>query len=163
MPCIYRYTFFATQQEPVTMLLGASFKYQRSGGTQRLVEVKETFEYVPLLENLEQFLSNPEVLQEVIFCVYIAIEAMANYFKYFMQVTKSHFQPNDNLLGDFCDGSLYKEHPLFASNDGTLHLQFIVYYDDVEVANPLGSSKGKHKLGNEIAIDAYLQLYLYYF
>ena len=52
-------------------------------------------------------------------------------------MTKSHFQ-NGKFLEDLCDGSLYKEHPLFArdASDGTLHLQFIVYYDDVEVTNP---------------------------
>lgn len=66
-----------------------------------------------------------------------------------IQVTKSHSR-DDDLIGDFCDGSLYKNHPLFAHdfNDETLHLQFIVYHDEVEVTNPLGSSKGKHKLGN---------------
>ena len=54
------------------------------------------------------------------------------------------------FLHDFCDGSLYKEHPLFSSateSDKTLYLQFVLYYDDVETNNPLGSHRGKHKLG----------------
>lgn len=57
----------------------------------------------------------------------------------------------EGFLSDFCDGSLYKNHPLFSSateDDETLYLQFIMYYDDVEVNNPLGSHRGKHKLGN---------------
>lgn len=47
------------------MLLGTSLKYQQSGSTRRLVEHQDTFQYVPLTENLEKFLSNPEVLAEV--------------------------------------------------------------------------------------------------
>ena len=51
------------------MLLGTSLKYQQSGSTRRLVEHQDTFQYVPLTENLEKFLSNPEVLTEVNGCV----------------------------------------------------------------------------------------------
>ncbi len=47
---------------------------------------------------------------------------------------------------DFCDGSLYKEHPLFSMHKDAL--QIVIYYDDVEVVNPLGSYRGVHKLGN---------------
>ena len=38
---------------------------------------------------------------------------------------------NDGLLEDYCDGSAFKEHPLF-SVDPTA-LQIMLYYDDVEV------------------------------
>ena len=54
------------------------------------------------------------------------------------------------MLGDFCDGSLFKNHSLFSNNDCNeklLYLQFIIYYDDVEIVNPLGSRRGKYKLG----------------
>lgn len=60
---------------------------------------------------------------------------------------------SDGLLGDCCDGSLFKEHPLFSISDYSdilQALQFILYYDDVEVTDPLSSSRGKHKLGNEL-------------
>ena len=53
------------------------------------------------------------------------------------------------MLGDFCDGSLFKNHSLFSNNDCNeklLYLQFIIYYDDV-IVNPLGSRRGKYKLG----------------
>ena len=57
---------------------------------------------------------------------------------------------SDGLLGDCCDGTLFKEHQLFLISDPSnklLTLQFIFYYDDIEVADPLSSSKEKHKLG----------------
>jgi len=31
-----------------------------------------------------------------------------------------------------------------------LYLQFVAYYKDVEISNPLGSCRGKHKLGKYI-------------
>ena len=44
------------------MHLGTSFKYRPSGD---LVEYEDTFQYVPLVENLEKFLNHSEVLSEV--------------------------------------------------------------------------------------------------
>ena len=49
------------------------------------------------------------------------------------------------ILGDFCDGSLYKMHPLFSAQP--FALQIILYFDELEVCNPLGSSAKVHKLG----------------
>ena len=60
------------------------------------------------------------------------------------QISKPH-QQEDGLINDFCDGSLFKAHPLF--NEEPQALQIIAYYDDVEVCNPLGSHRGINKLG----------------
>ena len=49
-------------------------------------------------------------------------------------------------LGDYCDGSLYKSHP-FYQQDQIHSLQLVVYFDEVEVCNPLGAQRGIHKLG----------------
>ena len=46
---------------------------------------------------------------------------------------------------DFSDGQIYKSHPVFSTDKYAL--QIILYYDDVETANPLGSYRGRHKLG----------------
>ena len=51
----------------------------------------------------------------------------------------------EGLLGDYCDGSAFNYHPLF-STDPTA-LQIMLYYDDVEVVNPIGSRTKTHKLG----------------
>lgn len=42
-----------------------------------------------------------------------------------------------HLLADFCDGSLFKGHPLFSIDRNAF--QIVGYYDDLEVVNPLGS------------------------
>lgn len=50
-----------------------------------------------------------------------------------------------NKLSDFCDGSIFKLHPLFGTDPNAL--QIIGYYDELEVVNPIGSYVSKHKLG----------------
>ena len=52
---------------------------------------------------------------------------------------------SEGVLHDFCDGELVRNHPLVKENPETLLLAF--YFDDLETANPLGSRRGKHKLG----------------
>lgn len=44
----------------------------------------------------------------------------------------------DNFyLRDFCDGSIFKSHPLFSCDP--FALQVVGYYDDLEIVNTLGS------------------------
>ena len=49
------------------------------------------------------------------------------------------------VLRDFCDANFVKAHPVFKAHPDAL--QFILFYDDMEVANPLGAKAGIHKLG----------------
>ena len=44
------------------------------------------------------------------------------------------------MLADFCDGSYFKDHALFS-----IYVNTILYYDDVEVCNPLGVHTKVHK------------------
>uniref|UniRef100_A0A1X7T6R8 Uncharacterized protein n=1 Tax=Amphimedon queenslandica TaxID=400682 RepID=A0A1X7T6R8_AMPQE len=53
-------------------------------------------------------------------------------------------QRSDCFLGNYCDSTVYKSHPLFSQYSPVL--QLILYYDDVQVGNPLGSRAKKHKL-----------------
>ena len=47
------------------MELGTTYRYKRSGAKRSLVEKSETFQYVPLIENLQWLLQNMDVYQEV--------------------------------------------------------------------------------------------------
>ena len=49
----------------MTIELGSSYCYQRSGTKTRLIERKDTFQYIPLIENLQAILQNKEVYTEV--------------------------------------------------------------------------------------------------
>ena len=56
----------------------------------------------------------------------------------------------DCLLGDLCDGSYFKEHPLYSQHPNSL--QILLYYDEIEVCNPLGSKVKIHKLGKGLHV-----------
>ena len=61
----------------------------------------------------------------------------------------------DNVIEDFCDSKHCSTHELWGSNDHAL--QILLYFNEVELCNPLGSSRKIHKLGT---IKLY---YMYYF
>jgi hypothetical protein len=62
------------------------------------------------------------------------------------KVENSH-RSLDGKMRDLCDGSEYSvgNHPLFSVN--LKAIQLILYYDDFEVANPLGAKAVIHKIG----------------
>lgn len=47
------------------MELGTSYHYKRSGENRILIEKKENFQYIPLIENLEWLLQSKDVYREV--------------------------------------------------------------------------------------------------
>ena len=61
-----------------------------------------------------------------------------------LQVENSH-KLSLPMLGDYCDGQHYQDHHLFKADP--LSLQIILYYDELELCNPLGSRRKKHKIG----------------
>lgn len=52
-------------QEPVTVELGTTYCYRRSGPKRLLMERSETFQYIPLIPNLQWLLQNTDVYEEV--------------------------------------------------------------------------------------------------
>ena len=55
------------------------------------------------------------------------------------------------IYADIADGRVLREHPRLGTqadrSDGSVRLAVILYYDDLEVCNPLGAFHGRHKLG----------------
>lgn len=92
-----------------------------------LDEVFETGYIIPFLESLEQFLSIKDVFDSVLLSF------------------KSNTTLSSDLISDVWDGSFVKTVPLFVSQNGEV-LGFQIYMDEVELANPFGSKKGKHKV-----------------
>ena len=88
--------------------------------TQKLVT--NTFQYVPVLEVLKLILNTK----------------LRRLFD-----GEAHAPPG--FLKGYVDGEQYEQHQLF--RDHPHALRFVLYYDDVEVCNPLGSKAGPHKLG----------------
>lgn len=88
----------------------------------KIVEVEDTFYYIPVLETIQIQLGCPRILEMV----------MAGHVK--------SIEPD--ILEDFCDGSFFQNHELFANDERALIL--LLYYDDVNLCNPL--TNRNHKL-----------------
>ena len=52
---------------------------------------------------------------------------------------------SDGLINDYCDGSDFSQHPLFIAHPNAL--QIMLYFDDVELCNPIGTKAKIHKMG----------------
>lgn len=103
--------------QPVEVPLGIRYdtKRNRQTGAYEQLPVNDKFIYIPILKTLEFIFKNSDVCD-------------------FMQdCTQS------DIFEDFCDGTYFKNHPLFSSHRFALQIQ--LYYDDFEAANPLGSKK----------------------
>lgn len=110
--------------EPVELVIGSRFdsRLNKKTGTYDQVVVKDKFMYVPILLTLKSIFKS-EHAREML--------KSPNY--------------SDSKLRDICDGSFFNTHPLFSSERHTIQIQ--MFYDDFEIANPLGSKRGVHKMG----------------
>ena len=70
------------------------------------------------------------------FCIYYSIPK---------QIEHGHRSSQLDLLTDYCDGSACQSHALFSVNISALQIH--LYYDDLEICNPLASKRNKHKQG----------------
>ncbi|XP_065894098.1 uncharacterized protein [Dysidea avara] len=80
--------------------------------------------YVPILQTLQALLQNKTVVSEI---------------------EHGHLT-SPKLVNDYCDGEYFKVHPLFSVH--TNGLQIFLYFDELEICNPIGSKVKVHKLGS---------------
>lgn len=93
----------------------------RQRGQANLDVVRDTFMYIPLIESIEQLLQNQDILELVI------------------------NQPAERMDGFYSDiqtGSVYRQH--FQQNQ--IALPIVLYFDDVEICNPLNKRAGTHNI-----------------
>ena len=114
---------FSTFKEPIKIVLGKHRKVCKRKNKKKIVEVEDSFYYVPILQSLQQQLSAPRIFQMV------------------MNAEVQQGQEDAIILTDFSNGTLFNEHPLF-SNDARA-IQLLLYYDDVNVCNPLTNKPHK--------------------
>lgn len=95
--------------------------------------------YVPILDTLQTLLNCDGCLFEV------GLSRYNNYsFVITISLQISHGHQHGELLSDYCDGKIFKKHPLFSVHSEALQIFF--YFDDLEVCNPLGSKAKIHKI-----------------
>ena len=103
-------------------------------------------QYIPLEMGLRALLKNKGISDEVIIIPATLIKLLPHSVRNFMFLTRS-----DGYLSDYCDGYFFKNHQIFGTRPNAL--QIILYFDELEVCNPLGSHSGVHKLGKSIFHD----------
>lgn len=86
-------------------------------------QIVETLQYIPVIEVLKMILSNQKVRK--------AIDDEA--------------PSSDGMLRSFLDGKYFKVHVFFQKYKNALRIK--LYYDELEIVNPLGSKTSIHKLG----------------
>ena len=87
--------------------------------------VEKSYFYIPIHKSIEQLLQNEDILDIVL--------------KRRNQAFDGHFFHN------LTDGTVYREHPIFSQEEQALKI--LLYFDDIEICNPLGKKSGVHKLG----------------
>ena len=81
-----------------------------------------TFQYIPLQDSLQALLTNKQISSQLL-----------------QQVPKK-----PNILSDFSDGTVYREHPVYQNHPQAL--QIVLYADEFDVVNPLGVHASVHKV-----------------
>lgn len=90
-------------------------------------ERNHTYQYVPLLQSLQQLLSKDGIIDEVV----------ENYSAHQNETAQQEYK-------SFQDGEFFKQNEFLSS--GELRISVTLYVDEFEVCNPLGTSRKKHKL-----------------
>lgn len=111
-------------QKPREGFLGNRLSYRGVGQKRSQVMVQDFFYYVPLVEQLKVLLLNP---------------------KYRHEVFKEKIQPQNGILNDIDDGTIVHTHPLLSLQGNSLKI--VLYFDDVELCNPIGTRRLIHKVG----------------
>ncbi|XP_049926801.1 uncharacterized protein LOC126406527 [Epinephelus moara] len=109
--------------EPEIVVAKQTVCYVKHGDSRVLTIRDHCFHYIPLVKSLEQLLSHPSIIGMI----------------------DERPQPcKDGFFHDFIDGDIFKSHPLFMKVPTAL--QLILYTDEIELCNPLGSRANKNKL-----------------
>lgn len=81
-----------------------------------------TFQYIPILQSLQQLLNDKDIASWIL----------------------TRHSSTASQLSSFHDGEYYKSNEFHAN--GELRISLILYVDDFEICNPLGTSRKKHKV-----------------
>ncbi|XP_071855580.1 uncharacterized protein [Apostichopus japonicus] len=108
---------------PKQILLGKIYKEKlnRSTGRTEQKETEETFQYIPIAENLRLLLQQPGYMANILLAKQDCGE--------------------ENIIQTYQDSSYFKD----LDNQG-MNIDLLLYNDDFETANPLGSKKGNQKV-----------------
>uniref|UniRef100_A0A0C9RNU9 ZNF687 protein n=1 Tax=Fopius arisanus TaxID=64838 RepID=A0A0C9RNU9_9HYME len=130
--CLNSFEKLGTYISPQTYLLGERNDYVSQTGLRKLKRIPVTAQVIPLRKSLKKFLEQPLILDETL-----------NYL--------NMLRADNCIISNFVQGQLWRE---LSSQDGDrIVLPLIIYSDDYENNNVLGSHKGISKC---CAVYAYI-------
>lgn len=109
---------------PLAILLDQKTEIRIRNGLNVLKTTNVTFHYIPIIKTIVSILNNQKLFNLI-------------------QNEKS-IKRNKNSLKSFIDTEKFKNCPFYTLNPRTIRLN--LYYDEIELVNPLSSKKGFHKL-----------------
>ena len=111
--------------EPQQKTLGSFYKTVTDRKTGRSVQVEhfDSFQYLPIKKTLKQFLERPGTMHAIL--------------------EKLTTEKDESLLESYMDGEYFKRK---FGNSAEVIIPLLLYSDDFETANPLGSHKGEYKV-----------------
>ena len=93
-------------KDPVKIHVETKKKAQELGSKRRLVEKEDDLVYVPIQQTLQALLTNETEVKFNV-CSY-------NY-EICVMLERGHRHTSSGALSDYCNGSYFKSHPMFAS------------------------------------------------
>ena len=108
--------------KPREIPVGVAYNPRKNRETGHVEQIAKqvTFQYIPLRDLLK--------------CI---LESQG-----FMKAMMEHRPSQDGIMRDFHDGTFCKEHEFFSKENV---IRLLLFVDDCEIANPLGSKAGLHK------------------
>lgn len=116
-----------TYFEPQEVVIGHRLDTKKTSTEPALMTVRCTEQIMPLKDNLKSFFSFGNVLKDTL-----------DYLHFIQEFSFG--------IENIVQASVWKEMTKFFVKDSELNLPLIVYVDDFEIGNPLGSHAGVHKL-----------------
>lgn len=109
--------------KPIQYVLSTRITYKNKGLKRLICEQDDTMVYIPILDSPQQLLLNSKIADII---------------------TTPHQTCKEGFLFDICDSERIKNNSIFIEHPNGL--QIILYHDEIEVCNPLGTHVGKHKI-----------------
>jgi len=109
--------------KPIEIVLGSVLIRKRKKNQRILSQKNETMMYIPILETLEQMLANKRIASII---------------------SKPEQQTGNGYFYDIFDGSVYTSDQFFKNHPTALAI--MLFHDEVEICNPLGSAATKYKI-----------------
>lgn len=103
--------------------LGTRVETTMKNGIHSIKTIKESFEYIPITRTLESIIRNQNLR---------------------FQIDNEPNNTNSESITSFRDTNTYKNSTFFQSHPNAIRIN--LYYDDIEICNPIGSRSSFHKL-----------------